>query len=192
MPGCSFGGRPCGVGAGFLEDYLALAPEIKGNLEAIGCDRASPLLVTGHSLGGALAAVAMMDLALDNYTVARGYTFGQPRVGDPTFAAAFRQALGDVPIFRVTQSGDPVPLLPKAGRFEHVGQELYFESGSSSYRVCKVPEAGEDPACAIGQTGRLFWLLLRAAFNLEMHMGYLPPQRPFRTKCDAQPATFYP
>merc|ERR1712151_1373654 len=87
--GCSFGGQTCGVGQGFLEDYRALAAQIKAEFQEIGCGKDSPLLITGHSLGGALSMLAAFDLASQGYTVAKVTTFGSPRVGDSVFAGAF-------------------------------------------------------------------------------------------------------
>lgn len=39
------------------------------------------IYITGHSLGGALALFAAVELSL-NYTVTAVYTYGQPRVGN--------------------------------------------------------------------------------------------------------------
>ena len=47
------------------------------------------LQVTGHSLGGAVAVLGMVDLVDLGWTVHEAYTFGMPRAGDATFARAF-------------------------------------------------------------------------------------------------------
>jgi len=48
--------------------------------------------ITGHSLGGALASICAMDLIVSGQIPAERlmiYTLGQPRVGDPAWAAAY-------------------------------------------------------------------------------------------------------
>jgi triacylglycerol lipase len=63
-----------------------------------------PLLMTGHSLGGALAA-----LCFARTPQARAlYTFGAPRVGDPDFVAL----LEGRSVWRIENARDPVPLVP--------------------------------------------------------------------------------
>lgn len=54
-----------------------------GGLSSLGRE------VTGHSLGGAVAVLAMVDLVDLGWTVHEAYTFGMPRAGDATFARAF-------------------------------------------------------------------------------------------------------
>ncbi len=61
--------------------------KIETILEAAG-DK--PLYLTGHSMGGALAVLTACRLAKMGRPPAAIYTFGSPRVGDPTFCAATR------------------------------------------------------------------------------------------------------
>lgn len=94
------------------------------------------LYVTGHSLGGAMAVIfASMLLMSDNEDYRRladrlraVYTFGQPMVGGPEFAAAAQRTFAerDVPLLRYVYQKDPVPLLPPkaVGDYAHLGQEL--------------------------------------------------------------------
>jgi hypothetical protein len=92
------GCRGCRVHAGFLAAYSALAPLVLGGvqsalpLSASGTLPSRPLLVTGHSLGGAMATIAAFELSLLGYNV-RLLTFGSPRVGNTDFAAAITSAL---------------------------------------------------------------------------------------------------
>jgi predicted lipase len=43
------------------------------------------LMITGHSLGGALAIMASADLIYQKIPIDQIYTFGQPRVGNRAF-----------------------------------------------------------------------------------------------------------
>jgi len=80
-------------------------------------ERNSPIWLSGHSLGGALAALA--SLRLSHYCRSKGYgnviggihTFGQPRVGDPACAAALEQAF-PARYFRSVNNRDVVPRVP--------------------------------------------------------------------------------
>jgi predicted lipase len=46
----------------------------------------APIFVTGHSLGGALAVIAALDLKLSLNVKVTVYTYGQPRVGNAKFS----------------------------------------------------------------------------------------------------------
>lgn len=101
------------VHRGFLKAYTAVRAKLWGKiLEAVlrvgGSGR---IIVCGHSLGGALATVAALDLAcrLDPVDAAKlvCITFGAPQVGDGLFVEAFR---AKVPLsLRVAAVYDPVP-----------------------------------------------------------------------------------
>lgn len=93
---------PGRVHAGFLSSVTALGPSILGLAEqpADGL----PLLITGHSKGGALAVLAGWLLRESGPVVV---TFAAPRCGDSDFAAAFR-----LPCFRFENRRDLVPSLP--------------------------------------------------------------------------------
>ena len=82
--------------------------------------------VIGHSLGGALATINAARLLKSNITITSVYTFGQPRIGDLTFAEWFKSNL-DESMFRFVNNEDFVTTVPKIG-FYHVGQQYYFDS----------------------------------------------------------------
>lgn len=145
---CSFDGKPCKVGRGWVKNYHNIADHILGNLSDIGCNPGSSIAITGHSLGAAQAGIAMIDLNNKGYTIDQSYTFGQPRIGDKTFVSAFEAAFGTQRVMRVTHYYDPVPHLPPHDLgFSHVPQEVYYERDSSDgYHVCD--GSGEDNAGA--------------------------------------------
>jgi hypothetical protein len=83
--------------------------------------------LTGHSLGGALALLLAMRLRVDGVPVAGVVTFGQPKVTTEAGVERFR----DLPLLRVVNHDDPVPLLPwetpggvAGGLFRHLGAEV--------------------------------------------------------------------
>jgi triacylglycerol lipase len=84
--------------------------------------------ITGHSLGGALAELCAARAAIDAGIPVQGvYTFGQPRVGDNTFATAVETAIGGR-IFRHVNHRDIVPRIPGFGMlYRHYGGQIYFD-----------------------------------------------------------------
>lgn len=80
---------------------------------------------TGHSLGGALAALASARIARRGTALAGAITFGQPRCGDATFV----RFLGTLPLTRVVNACDLVPRLPpKALGYEHAGTLVHLDA----------------------------------------------------------------
>jgi hypothetical protein len=75
--------------AGFYEDYTSMSSQLISALDSINSANAPYLALSGHSLGAAQANLAAFELALAGYPVAVAYNFGQPRVGDATYAASF-------------------------------------------------------------------------------------------------------
>lgn len=97
------------------------------------------LYVTGHSLGGAMAALLTVMLHAKNIyapiaeVLRATYTYGQPMIGSDAFAQACQVATfgGDSAplgsrLFRYVYGDDVVPQLPprQSGSFGHFGQEF--------------------------------------------------------------------
>jgi len=87
--------------------------------------RKRQIFITGHSLGGALATLAALDLQT-RYTgeyAVRMINLASPRVGDYSFARMFDSLIPNA--VRVVFTRDVVPGLPKFGcMFKHVGHEV--------------------------------------------------------------------
>lgn len=72
----------------------------------------TPMYVTGHSLGAAVAVLVAVMLRTElKFRRVIVYTFAGPRVGNPAFARYFDLAL-DIPCFRVVNQADVIPELP--------------------------------------------------------------------------------
>lgn len=90
-------------------------------------DNGQSLWFTGHSLGAALATLAVAKLGEEDKPVNGLYTFGQPRVGDRSFARNFNQDFGNI-AFRFVNNNDVVTRVPpRATGFRHVGKTLYID-----------------------------------------------------------------
>ncbi|KAL2131814.1 hypothetical protein VTI74DRAFT_4586 [Chaetomium olivicolor] len=125
----------------------------------------------GHSLGGAVAALAALEVRLGlGWEDVIVTTFGEPRVGNAKLAEYVDQAFGLVgerrggggggggdgkalAYRRVTHVGDPVPLLPLSewGYRSHAGEiyigKLELPPGPGDLRLCK---GDNDPECMGG------------------------------------------
>lgn len=174
---CTSEGKDCWVGSGWLRAYRRIREYIRGNLTAIGCQPGRDnVTVTGHSLGAAVAQIAMFDFSAQGYHIDTSYVFGSPRVGDTTWARAFETRLGLSTVFRVTFHHDPVPRLPsQTFGYMHAGTEVYYKSNMSEvYVVCAVP--GEDPSC-INSSGDIIKLIKRCLKGNCDHLKYMAPEK---------------
>jgi len=108
---------------GFTDIYMSVRPAIFELLEHI--DPNKPLFITGHSLGGALATLAAIDIAHNStYGPPIVYTFGAPRVGDPNFVKLYNYS---VPLhWRIQNKYDIVPHLPTLVYHSPNTDETYY------------------------------------------------------------------
>ena len=102
---------------GFAKAYLSVKEQIQSSLEEI---THKPLYITGHSLGGALATLAALDLERDS--LAACYTFGSPRVGSTKLDWNIK-----CPVYRVVNATDIVARMPlMLMGYRHVGSLYYL------------------------------------------------------------------
>ena len=77
------------VHSGFLAAYGLVVSNVRNTVNNLLAKyRGAKLIITGHSLGGAIAILAGADLSM-YHTVSAIYTFGQPRVGNAAFSNWF-------------------------------------------------------------------------------------------------------
>lgn len=95
-------------------------------VEQMGNDPDVKIFITGHSLGGALACLASVELKialpLQNVTV---YTFGAPRVGNIAFGTYANVLIPDY--WHVVGTEDPVSRIPK-GSYKRSGHRALLGS----------------------------------------------------------------
>ncbi|WP_137724783.1 lipase family protein [Prescottella subtropica] len=106
---------------------------------AAAVDPALPLVVTGHSLGGALATLLAADLAANTPLTPQVWTFASPKVGDAAFAARFGQLC---PVsWRIHNIVDVVPYFP-------VDPADAYRDVATGYPVDSLPVARWSLGCA--------------------------------------------
>lgn len=91
-------------------------------------DQGQALWFTGHSLGAALACLAVARLTFEQHKPINGlYTFGQPRTGDFAFSRDFDHEFGSR-TFRFVNNADIVTRIPpRVLGYSHVGQLMFFD-----------------------------------------------------------------
>jgi len=137
----------CQVHKGFYETYLAVQPQVLSLVKSYRAQYPDfPIMVTGHSLGGALAVHAALDLKMAlGLSTMDVYTFGQPRVGNAEFQKFYVD--NTAPNYRVTHYKDPVPHLPfNDWSFVHQPTEVFYGMLNNDYQLCD--SSGEDPDCS--------------------------------------------
>lgn len=150
---CAEGGKcsGCTVHAGFMASWRETRYYITPYLEEL--TKRYPkyqLTLVGHSLGGALAALASLEYDYRGWTP-KVTTFGEPRVGNIALMQYFdrvfpTQKRPDTSsrYRRVTHAGDPVPLLPiSEWGYRMHGGEIYISKSDT-------PPAIEDLRACIG------------------------------------------
>ena len=127
-------GRPA-VHRGFLDAWSRLRPQVVAWLDA---QHPQSLVLTGHSLGGAIALLAAFDLAPER-SVDAVTVFGCPRAGGPRFArdyaaraAGSGRTLGEITTRYVMKTDAISRVLPPPWGFAHVGRARYIDEGGGA------------------------------------------------------------
>ncbi|KAI0125902.1 Alpha/Beta hydrolase protein [Xylariales sp. AK1849] len=157
----------CTVHMGFLTSWKIAREEVLPTLKLLHSQYPDyPIQLVGHSLGGAVAALAALEmkavLGWDNVIVT---TFGEPRVGnigfvryiDAVFDLNSNHTDPEKQIYRrLTHVDDPVPLLPLSewGYRSHAGEifisKADLQPAPADIRAC---EGNYDPRCIAGSEG---------------------------------------
>ena len=110
------------VHSGFDEDAFRIYNDILPHLK-----KDYPVYLTGHSLGAAIAALLMIYLHEDGYTIQKMINFGQPKFTNKVGVQRYHT----LPLTRIVNENDVVPLLPPVtllsalhGIYEHMGDEV--------------------------------------------------------------------
>jgi len=139
------------VHVGFLTAYNSVASHVISAMRSqLAAHPDYSVVVTGHSLGGALASIAGLSLKVNfPEAMVKLYTFGQPRTGDSVYAELVESSLGVSNIFRGVHTFDGVPtMVPLVFGYRHHSTEYwqFTEPAEATYvQRCIGPE---DPLCS--------------------------------------------
>lgn len=162
---------------GFQDAYDELRSDTElAVASALAANPGYGLVVTGHSLGGSVAAIAAGELRANGYTL-DAYTYGAARVGNNALA----NAIGFV--YRVTHTVDPVPRLPPMFvGYRHPTTEYWLAEGADTQvdytkdDIVLCPGTNNDD-CNAGTFG----------LSIDAHLHYL--QQLGADACDGDPNT---
>lgn len=128
--------------------------------------RRANILVTGHSLGAALGAIAALDLKVSpKYETSRRmmgkvnvYTFGSPKWCNENLAKYFDSVIDSS--FRVVNKNDVIPSNPPGWLgYHHVSMEIrYTSTDPLTYTVCNEPY-GNSNGCRYGVECIIYFLI---------------------------------
>lgn len=126
QPSCCFGyfsGIPL-IHSGFYEQFKMLDKSIS---EYISKHPSDKTIVTGFSLGGALASICSYFMETpDTYVI----TFGAPRVGNQAYVVDYQTKKHIIKYERWVFENDPVPRLPPPIAYRHIPGLKYITMGS--------------------------------------------------------------
>ena len=142
--------KGCWVHSGFLSCYDSVRAQSLGLVESLliadqkcksissnRVDGAEPhnedsigwtIAFTGHSLGGALATLAALDIGrrVKKLGVSlKMYNFGSPRIGNKLFATEFDETISDA--WRIVNLNDAVANVPRLMGYHHVGHYVAID-----------------------------------------------------------------
>lgn len=103
------------------EGFLAAADRIVDRLS--GIEQGVTIHLTGHSMGGSVAALVAYRLYQLGKNVGRVFTMGAPRFANPELCEFMDARIDHT---RIVNGNDAIPRVPTRIRFKHCGSLLYF------------------------------------------------------------------
>jgi len=139
------------VEKGFYNIFKNLKNEVIDILDNIKLKyKTDKLLITGHSLGGALSTLLAFELLyVQNYNAnnINLITFGSPRVGNEEFVTIFNNF--NIYSKRITHYYDMVPHIPEQIlKYNHISQEIWYNEENNIYTLCNDQDNIEDISCS--------------------------------------------
>eukprot|EP01130_Rhizamoeba_saxonica_P014924 TRINITY_DN6599_c0_g1_i2.p1 TRINITY_DN6599_c0_g1~~TRINITY_DN6599_c0_g1_i2.p1 ORF type:complete len:310 (-),score=50.14 TRINITY_DN6599_c0_g1_i2:48-977(-) len=139
----------CKIHSGFFKSYGLLKKEVRQVVSQLSqIYPENDIIVTGHSLGGAISTLAAIDLRHHDIDVNLLITYGSPRIGNKKFATWF--STEDLISYRVVHQKDIIAKVPpKFIDYHHVPREVWFYDDSVypfRYKICNY--IGEDDTCS--------------------------------------------
>jgi len=128
-----FDHKEIGVHAGFQLALNAVWPEVRSKLQSYSeANPGAPIFFTGHSLGAALATIAVARCEHRNLAL---FTFGSPRAGNTAFCEKVREK-ADLGIYRFVDHQDLVTTVPP--------KDLFYSHTSGMMHIASNGDISQD------------------------------------------------
>jgi len=139
----------CTVHSGFFGAWNAVKTVIIDTVQSLHSAHSTfTIIVTGHSLGGALTSFCALGLKGAGLSGVQVYSYGEPRVGDTYYANFVDSQLVVGNLYRSTHTTDTVPqMIPKSGVYQHHSTEYYIYADPSSVANTVKCNGQEDSNC---------------------------------------------
>jgi hypothetical protein len=139
------GCNECEVHKGFYSAQQAALPQVIDAIDSLRHWMPNfGIVVTGHSLGAALATLTAVDLILKYGNIVKAVHFGSPRVGNNEFAIWASTLFGENNHFRHTHKRDIAVHYPLHQRYMHLKGEVY-EDPDLTFTLC---DGYESTSCS--------------------------------------------
>ena len=162
-----FDHKEIGVHAGFQAALNEVWGDVRSKLQNYRtANPAAPIFFTGHSLGAALATLAIVRFGDKNTAL---FTYGSPRAGNRAFCDEARNVAG-LGIYRFVDNQDLVTTVPPQDMFyEHTAGRMHIDENG------KITAGGavDDP----GQLRVIVEVLSSAAIAAKDYTTSAPPPR---------------
>ena len=165
------------VHKGFIEAYRSVSEKVLKNVSDMISDRRigqNAVYLCGHSLGGALATICSLDLALSlDWKDVYVSTFGSPRCGNLMWSRLYDRV---VPAhWRVAMRSDIVTTIPKMG-YAHVGNLVALTSSGDMFLDPNSIDIALWSSTVTGITDHRSAAYAKAieSFCLKNQFGYFP------------------
>ena len=113
---------------GFLIGWAAIRFQIESWLRTLPDHDDTPIVISGHSLGGALAFLGAFEFMRSSppRPVVAVVTFGAPKAGNQSFCDQYDRLLGERTV-RIEARGDKVPDVARRSGYVHVAKANEWE-----------------------------------------------------------------
>jgi hypothetical protein len=120
-------GEDIKVHQGFLNIYNSFKDKV---MEVLEKDKNKPIIITGHSLGSAVAILTGVDLTLKNRQT-QTIVFASPRIGNTAFANLLNSQTN---LLKWTNTSDVIPTMPYsvAPNFNNPKDPYFFTDGGAT------------------------------------------------------------
>jgi hypothetical protein len=118
---------------GIYEAYQSIRPKLLKIVKHFVDTKNPQIVISGHSLGGALSQLSALDLSYYNPI---HYSFASPQIFNPLAASVFDTFVKQS--YRIANLSDlvvlsPLPVMPNKDSFCHVGKLIYFQRNLGEY-----------------------------------------------------------